>query len=294
MNNKLDQQLQTFQGSASDDKSVYFQTPFHHLHQQNAGKTFPWFGTDQPERFNPESGYNKEDISYTFNTHGYRCKELQPAKILFLGCSYTFGTGLQEDETWAAQVANHFLSPCMNIGYQGAGIHYMQRTLMKVFDVVKPELVIALVPYSYRFELVSSDLGHPLKVWSKSGINSKTFTGKDQDRTFSYELFTTREQEDFQMVQGLFTIQQFLTAKACKFAWNVWEYEEKKSAFFRSLLTSDLQSSHWESDVFNNHIRWKDLKLKARDSSHPGKAFHETYAKEVIGKAEHLWKAVNP
>ena len=47
---------------------------------------------------------------HTLNTHGYRCPEWDPMpdgkkNAVVLGCSHTFGQGLNDDEHWV-----HFLS----------------------------------------------------------------------------------------------------------------------------------------------------------------------------------------
>lgn len=287
-NRQLDLQLQTFSDASMDDSSVYFSTPFHHLHRQNAGRTFQWFGTDQPERFNREGGYTQTDISYQFNAHGYRCEELTTSPVVFIGCSFTFGVGLKVEETWAHQVARHLQIPYINLAYQGAGIQYIQRTLMKVCDLVQPKLVVALIPYNYRFEFISSEQGNPLRVWSKSGITSQSFFGANRDRTYAYELFTTREQEDFNLLHGFFAVQKYLSTRGCQFAWNVWEYEERRTPYFNKLVASSDLGIYWPSEIFNGLIRWKDLKNKARDSSHPGREYHAQYAQFILEKIQAL------
>lgn len=62
------------------------------------------------------------DIDYKINKQGFRCNHFSDEEgILFLGCSYTFGVGLHEHQTWAYKVADYFKTNCWNLGIPGHG-----------------------------------------------------------------------------------------------------------------------------------------------------------------------------
>lgn len=281
MFSKTQTELQSYEGPDFFDENCLFSSPYHHLHRRNAGKEFQWFSTDNPDRYNRESGYSESDISYKFNSHGYRCDELQKSSMLFLGCSYTFGVGLPLQDVWAAKLAAHFNTPYCNVAFHGGSATYNLRALQKVWDLVKPDKVIALLPYSHRLEFFSDDPGNPLKVWVKSGIRSQNFSGPDRERLLNYELYTNQRQEDLHLLSHVFSMNNFVKAKGSRFIWGVWEYEEKASDFFLKYAVGKEFGEFVKSDVFDNHTRWKDLNKKARDSSHPGRQFHEQFFQEM-------------
>lgn len=284
MFSKTQSELQSYEGPDSFDESSLFGGPFHHLHQRNAGKEFQWFSTDNPERFNPHGGYSESSISYKFNSHGYRCDELGASRILFLGCSYTQGVGLPLQDIWAHKLATHFKTPYVNVAFHGGGAGYNLRSLQKVWSVVRPELVIGLFPYNHRLEFVSDDNGHPLKVWVKSGIRSQNFSGKDREKLLNYELFSDQKQEDFHLLSHLFSMNQFIKASGSRFVWSMWEYDEHMSESFMKKIThpGKFFGEYVPNDIFHRHTRWKDLHLKARDSTHPGKEFHHKFYEQMV------------
>ncbi len=66
---------------------------------------------------------NLIDIDYRINKQGFRCDHFSDEEgILFLGCSFTFGIGLHEHQTWAYKVAEHFGVKCWNLGIPGHGL----------------------------------------------------------------------------------------------------------------------------------------------------------------------------
>lgn len=277
-----DKQFHTLHSDNSCDESSYLSSPKHHLHKQNANNSFQWFATDQPERFNMQSSYKENSIDYKFNSDGYRCEELAPAPFLFTGCSYSFGVGLKSEETWPALLANKLGVTNMNVSYPGASIQYIQRTLLKTIPLVKPKCVVALIPYNYRFEFVSSGADRALKVWTASGVRNGVFKGEDKERLYGYELFTRSENEDFLLASGLYFIQSYLQALGIKFIFSLWTYENEISDYFENISAPILDKNYLKTDIFNNHYRWKDLSKKARDSSHPAAQYHQHYSDFLI------------
>lgn len=70
-----------------------------------------------------DSNNNIVDIDYRINKQGFRCNHFSDEEgILFLGCSYTFGVGLHEHQTWAYKVAEKYNTNCWNLGIPGHGI----------------------------------------------------------------------------------------------------------------------------------------------------------------------------
>ena len=88
-----------------------------------------YYADNELPKFNPLKGYKT-------NSLGYRCPEFRPLpdggkNVVVLGCSHTFGEGLEENETWVSQVAkqSNKILRWWNLGQPGAGADLMIRIL---------------------------------------------------------------------------------------------------------------------------------------------------------------------
>ena len=93
------------------------------------------------------------DYSYQVKTNslGLRGSELQPApagRILLLGDSYTFGSGVNDDETFAAQLQQQIEATdakgwhVVNAGVTGYGARQSYKYAQRVWDEVQPKAVV--------------------------------------------------------------------------------------------------------------------------------------------------------
>jgi hypothetical protein len=75
------------------------------------------------------------DIVYTIDEHGLRLTPSEDSSaatetIVFMGCSFTYGEGVEDDETLPAQVAARVpQAKVLNFGYSGYGPHQMLANL---------------------------------------------------------------------------------------------------------------------------------------------------------------------
>ena len=89
-------------------------------------------GTVPPKNVRVRSTSKSFDVTYTIDSNGLRIappvqKDKHPQCILFFGCSFTFGHGLQDDETLPYQVgiqSGGQYRP-FNFAFQGYGAHQM-------------------------------------------------------------------------------------------------------------------------------------------------------------------------
>lgn len=270
-------ELNTFSNSVVQDSSAIFSSTKHHLWRDNASKSKEWFATDVPRRKNEE--YSGGPISYNFNSDGYRCDELGESDFLFLGCSYTFGVGLPVDDCWAKIVADASGVPYQNVSWPGAGSQYMLRTTSKVISKVKPKVIMALMPYNFRMELVNSD--GSLGVFTKTAGMINLLPPKDRDRMNAYMMFTTKEQEDFMLLSNMMAIEALATAYGSRLIWSDWTYSEPRSEYYTE--HAKLIGEYKQTTIMDNHTRWTDLSKKARDSTHPASEFHKQLADVFLG-----------
>jgi hypothetical protein len=103
--------------------------------------------------------FRKENITYQFNSHGYRCPEFSlrdqshnAVNVVFFGCSVTFGMGLPEENTYPAvftRLLQDYLGvPAINwnLGFNGASADSLSRNLISVISVLKPDIILLTFP----------------------------------------------------------------------------------------------------------------------------------------------------
>ncbi len=107
-------------------------------------------------------------VSYTSNPQGFRSprdfsEPVTGRRISLLGDSYTFGSGVEDDETFAAVLESRFEDTvCNNFGIGAYGIDQMWLTLRHVALPLEPDLVI--------LSFVRPDLDRSLSSYRKDHI----------------------------------------------------------------------------------------------------------------------------
>ena len=131
------------------------------------GKTLEWQPSDSNENYNSQdNSYGPHDISYCYNSNGFRCDEFNiesSIRIVFLGCSMTEGIGIRKEETWAYQLLENIKQdtnkdiPYWNLGLGGCGCDSITRSLYHYHDKLKPQIVFGFFPefrketFSFRY-----------------------------------------------------------------------------------------------------------------------------------------------
>src|SRR5215831_16546203 len=104
------------------------------------------------------------DCLYHFNSLGYRGEAFDPAarlKIFVAGCSYSFGLGVPQEQTWPVllkqQLADKLGVPLeqanlQNFSQIGASNGYIARTIVRQCDRVRPDLAVIAFTHRQRAE----------------------------------------------------------------------------------------------------------------------------------------------
>ena len=113
---------------------------------------YGFYADDDLPRFDPVSVHKT-------NSYGYRCPDFRPLpdggkNVLVLGCSHTFGEGLEEDETWVNQVAKESskILKWWNLARPGGNADQMIRILYGTEKVLFPKIIVACWPSWSRRE----------------------------------------------------------------------------------------------------------------------------------------------
>lgn len=264
---------------ATPNYSSMYDSEKHYCSNLYANQELSWFSMDQEDRYNEASGYTKTNITYKFNSHGYRSIELQPCDILVTGCSFTFGVGVNQSDTWCEVAAKAIGATCVNVSWPGGSPQYATRSIARTIHTVKPKEVWCVLPYNHRFELFTSD-GHILP-YVKTPKFIDIVPVEDQSRVTAYNTFTDIIYEDHQLLNYVSILEGFCNALGVKFRWSVWDYAtgDYSDTFIRNATTIP---TYVPTTSFNNITRYEDLYNKARDGTHPSKKAHISFAEEFM------------
>jgi len=103
---------------------------------------------------------NENKIIYSYNDYGYRGGNItnlidNPDKIITIGCSYTFGIGLEEHETWSYKLSKLLELPYINLAWPGGSHEYV---MWQIFNVVSSlnykHIFVLSPPLGRKFELL--------------------------------------------------------------------------------------------------------------------------------------------
>jgi hypothetical protein len=109
-----------------------------------------WSRRDRPG-INPKSIYSDTDITYKWNTHGFRSDEFindGRDSIIAIGDSSVIGIGLPVEHTWPSMLREKFPNTKLyNLGLAAASSDYVVRAIAKTIDVLCPRAVFVQWPF---------------------------------------------------------------------------------------------------------------------------------------------------
>lgn len=99
-------------------------------------------------------GWTKNNILYEYNDAGYRSEEFygDDPCAMFVGCSFTYGMGLNIEATWGHMVARRLGLRFCSVAKAGYSNDACFREVRNWISQIKPEKVFMLAPPSHRFE----------------------------------------------------------------------------------------------------------------------------------------------
>jgi len=223
-----------------------------------------FYNDDDLPQFDPVPGYKT-------NSYGYRCPEFRPLpdggkNVVVLGCSHTFGEGLEENETWISQVAkdSNKILRWWNLGQPGASADLMIRILYGTEKVLFPKIIIACWPAQSRRERLDQT---PQNLTSNDALlkteNNNTDRNNFLKNVFLLEKFAEKNQAKtfhcfaeyaYELDNDLQVLKDY-TIKNC---WPEWD-------------------RHHMTDAKRDIIKTPSL---ARDGVHYGSEHHQVFAQK--------------
>lgn len=128
------------------------------------------------KKFGSKWKYYKKDITYNLNNSGFRTKEWADIdwknSVVLLGCSITYGVGLDEDETLAYHLEQKLNVPVINLGIPSAGNEKILQNLVCIINNFKmPKMIIINYTANDRILFYGSDKEHYVGPWSIGSLS---------------------------------------------------------------------------------------------------------------------------
>jgi len=223
--------------------------------------------------------YSDNDLK-TFKQYPFRCPSWDPMpdgkkNVVILGCSHTWGVGLEAHETWAHHVSQHNTERLRywNLGQPGAGPETVVRILYSCEKVINPNIIIVMWPEMSRRERLEDYAANLHGTDEKLRFeNHKTDLNNFLKCVFFLEKYAEKNQcttfhcfsdhyHDFRTPENAPAMLEDYTLRNC---WPHWDRFEARERY--------------------------DKPSRARDGIHFGMEHHERFARLFLGKFSHKLK----
>ena len=218
-------------------------------------------------------GINRKPlIDYKVNSHGYRCPEWDPMpdgkkNVVVLGCSHTFGQGLEDNEHWVHFLSQHNTQRLRywNLAQPGASADKLVRILYGCEKLIDPRIIIVCWPFWSRREWLGS---YPESVMSFD------------ERLKSEDEITDKNN----LLKNLFFVEKYAEKNHCKtfhcFAQDSY-HEDLKDLNVLETYTIKNCWPYWDSRTQRQQYKEPNY---ARDGEHYGVEHHKRFAELFLDK----------
>jgi len=211
---------------------------------------------------------------YQTNEFGLRKHDTSGNKtLLTVGCSHTFGTGLQTKETWAEQLANKLGYKLINVGTPGASVGVCCTNAVWALDLYKVDMVVWYCSTPDRVEYFRND--------DSIGIIYPT---GDFDRDTDPSVLTKwrklyfagmNDTQYITALQNLRSVFSLIKSKNIPNIFNYWGWHEKESDL---VSLCDEYDTLYHDDKNDRYIPDID---RATDNEHFGPLSQKAFAEKT-------------
>ena len=198
----------------------------------------------------------------------YRCPSWDPMpegkkNVVILGCSHTYGVGLEPNETWAHHVSQHNTKQVRywNLGQPGASADHIVRILYGSEKLIFPEIIIVCWP----------DISRRERLTHAKALN---LLGKDESLKYEDD-----ETDKNNFLKNLFLVEKYAEKNFCLtfhcFAQEKYPHEPIQGLNVLEHYTIKNCWPYW--DKFEQRQQFKEPSF-AKDGQHYGVEHHERFA----------------
>jgi hypothetical protein len=243
--------------------------------------------------------YHLDDVIYHFNHLGFRgdwsfsdiISDTKSIKILFLGCSCTFGEGLPDEAVWcnilSKMLKNHFETPIKtaNVAICGSSITNQTRLLSLIAPHVKFDIAIMLAPHISRHEYFQTlNSARPHRYGLIANFKN-SLVASAQDHFYK---FANQEYLYYDYLRSVEHATQIAKTNNLPLLIGSWNQE-----------ASELITNHTSAESLPEFRMWEFFtpelnNKKARDGMHPGPFSNKHYAELIFNQvAKKLTQRIN-
>jgi len=257
-----------------------------------AGKTNAWYRGDQETRYDGTISerkitlpYNKTDITYAWNSMGYRCPEFDVPKttrprVCFYGNSCVEGYGLPEQDTLPMQFSKHWDNwlggekpEIYNLAKAGASNDFISRVIYSTVPILKPDLVVIYWTYVTRREVHAED-GTALSFMKSWSTMSVPYPEQYHRLLMSQHALSNWRADANNFLRNYLFMRYFLQAHSIPYVWSLesdnW-YQNKHQWF-----------EQWDHDRYVNCGLENYYFDYSRDQMHPGPKSIDVISKRLF------------
>ena len=194
-----------------------------------------------------------DDESLPKSAYGYRCPQWNPMpdgkkNVVVLGCSHTWGVGLEDDEHWVYHLSKHRtdILRYWNLGQPGASADKIVRILLGCEKTIRPKIIIVCWPVWSRRERLSQEaenligdadhLKHEDADTDRNNFLKNVFFVEKYAEKNQCKTFHCFAQESYQEhISGLDVLQDH-TIQNC---WPYWDKFEQRQQYKSPSLAKD-------------------------------------------------------
>lgn len=256
------------------------------LYEKDFNYNHMYYNNDSPE-FWAKNNYItlvKDEATYLLNSQGYRCDEFNldsELPVLFMGCSNTFGLGIQLETSWAYRILSHIRTktnktiPYWNISRNGSSVDLQYYNLEQHIQTIKPKFIFFLIPSLYRRLVFLNNRAIPIQVGeNRPNEHNLPMAVKMANGLFVNEGFANAEcHKYFMLINKL--CEKYNTTLFYQFGdvfRNEPNYPVLKEQFKAYTMFNELNTLWADGDACVDH---------ARDKMHRGPISHSIFANGI-------------
>lgn len=216
--------------------------------------------------YTTSGGDNTGKCLYTYNELGFRGDSINKKgfKIMSIGCSFTEGVGVNNNETWPAQFTSLVSDGVnLNFGTGGRSNDFIARCLLSFYDFIKPDLVLIMYTNMFRREVYTKnnfiEPFMPTHIW---GFLSEKEEGQQIQKNM---VDLQNDNSDLiNWYKNHLLIKYFLESRNANWLWN--------GCFNIPKEYVDVNRYDGEYDIFEDY---------GADNSHPGSKHNKLYSNRL-------------
>ena len=175
---------------------------------------------------------------FDLNLQGYRTKEfIQNEDLLTLGCSQTFGWGVDKEQSWPEIISNKFNISVTNLALPGDSA---QGQILKAFEYFKiygnPKKIVGVFPINRLLFPCSDHNPHKISTWdlhNHKGPDKISQIPHTPDKVFNIEVC------QIQNYMFISMLEQYCRSNSIDFFYTFWDMHRTEGSKIDFIETSD-------------------------------------------------------